>query len=226
MAKMTDKKPAKAKAKVKVSAATRAKKAAAAAAAAHAKATATATLVPAVRQQYPNLTVEIVSVPAGDAYLDKYTAMQAGGTPPELFSAYGTGFPDYYFIGGVADLSGFVARDKIDLSTYLPQVKDVIDTIYQESFDGGLTWTAPLKVNREPSNTWWGAFSRNGTFEGAHNQIASAGGYTYVVRCQGHKDGTQPLVPNPNGSNTLVLTEAGKGHQHQSNWVALVQNRK
>src|SRR6185503_13094771 len=62
-------------------------------------------VVPAVRQQFPNLTVEIVSVPAGDAYLDKYTAMQAGGTPPELFSAYGTGFPDYYFIGGVADLT-------------------------------------------------------------------------------------------------------------------------
>src|SRR5262245_52633463 len=48
MAKMTDKKPAKAKAKVKVSAATKAKKAAAAAAAAHAKTI--AALVPAVRQ--------------------------------------------------------------------------------------------------------------------------------------------------------------------------------
>ncbi len=48
MAKMTDKKPAKAKPKVKVSAATRAKKAAAAAAA-HAKATSTV-LTPTVRQ--------------------------------------------------------------------------------------------------------------------------------------------------------------------------------
>jgi multiple sugar transport system substrate-binding protein len=90
-------------------------------------------VVPAVRQQFPNLTVEIVSVPAGDAYLDKYTAMQAGGTPPELFSAYGTGFPDYYFIGGVADLTSYITRDKIDLTTYLPQVKDVVDTIYKRN---------------------------------------------------------------------------------------------
>jgi hypothetical protein len=106
-----------------------------------------------------------------------------------------------------------------------PLYTDVIDTIYQESTDGGTTWSAPLKVNKEPSNPWWGAFSRDGTFEGDYNQIASAGGYTYVVRSQGHKDGLQPLVPNPDGSNTLVLTEAGKGHQHQYNWVALVQDR-
>ena len=29
---------------------------------------------------------------------------------------------------------------------------------------------------------------------------------------------------NPDGSNTVVLTEAGKGHQHQSAWVAVVQD--
>lgn len=90
-------------------------------------------VIPAVRQQFPNLNVEVVAVPAGDAYLDKYTAMQAGGTPPELFSAYGTGFPDYYFIGGVADLTGYIARDKVDLTTYLPQVKDVIETVYKRN---------------------------------------------------------------------------------------------
>jgi multiple sugar transport system substrate-binding protein len=90
-------------------------------------------VVPAVRQQFPNLTVEVIAVPAGDAYLDKYTALQAGGTPPELFSAYGTGFPDYYFIGGVADLSGYLARDRVDLSAYLPQVRDTIDTVYKRN---------------------------------------------------------------------------------------------
>ena len=97
-------------------------------------------VVPALRQQFPNLTVEVVAVPAGDAYLDKYTALQAGGTPPEVFSAYGTGFPDYYFIGGVADLSGYIARDKVDLTTYLPQVKDVIDTVYKR---GGRIYALP-----------------------------------------------------------------------------------
>ena len=38
-------------------------------------------------------------------------------------------------------------------------------------------------------------------------------------------DEPPPLVKNPDGSNTIVLTAAGKGHQHQRNWVALVQNK-
>ena len=80
-----------------------------------------------------------------------------------------------------------------------------------------------------PANPWYDAFSRDGSFEGDYNEVASAGGYTYVVRCQGQpksKGEPAPLIANPDGSNTVVLTEAGKGHQHQSAWVALVQNRK
>ena len=80
-----------------------------------------------------------------------------------------------------------------------------------------------------PSNPWYAAFSRDGTFEGDYNEIASVGGYTYVVRCQGQarsKSEPPALVANPDGSNTLVLTEAGKGHQHQGAWVALVQNKR
>jgi hypothetical protein len=105
----------------------------------------------------------------------------------------------------------------------------VIDTHYQESFDGGDTFTAPLKVNKVASNPYYDAFSRDGSFEGDYHQIISAGGYTYIVRCQGrpaYKGEPPALTPNPDGSNTLVLTEAGKGHQHQSAWVALVQNRR
>jgi hypothetical protein len=109
-----------------------------------------------------------------------------------------------------------------------PLYTDVIDTYYQESFDGGSTFTAPLKVDKTASNPWYGAFSRNGTFEGDYDELASAGGYTYIVRCQGkpaYAGEPAPLIANPNGSNTLVLTEAGKGHQHQSAWVAVVQNK-
>src|SRR4051794_29311437 len=108
-----------------------------------------------------------------------------------------------------------------------PLYTDQIDTYYQESFDYGATFTKPLKVNKQPSRPWYGAFSRNGTFEGDYDQLASAGGYTYITRCQGaqgYSGEPAPLVANPNGSNTLVLTEAGKGHQHQSNWVAVVKN--
>jgi hypothetical protein len=120
---------------------------------------------------------------------------------------------------------GYRVRDE---SGQGPLYTDVIDTYYQESLDGGDTFTAPLKADSVPSNPWYGAFSRDGTFEGDYNQIASAGGYTYLVRCQGkpaYAGEPAPLIPNPDGSNTLVLTEAGKGHQHQSAWVALIQNK-
>ncbi len=137
---------------------------------------------------------------------------------------------DHYALGvavGAGDAVHVSYRQR-DESGRGPLYTPVIDTYYQESFDGGSTWTAPLKVDRVASNPWYGAFSRNGTFEGDYDQIASAGGYTYVVRCQGaaaYAGEPAPLVPNPDGSNTLVLTEAGKGHQHQATWVALVRNK-
>jgi hypothetical protein len=82
-------------------------------------------------------------------------------------------------------------------------------------------------VNIQTSRPWYGAFSRNGTFEGDYNQTATEGGYTYVVRDQGELAAAgepQALTANPDGSNTVVLTESGKGHQHQRTWVALVRD--
>jgi hypothetical protein len=137
---------------------------------------------------------------------------------------------DHYGLGVAVGEGGtvHVAYRQRDESGRGPLYTPVIDTYYQESFDGGGTWTAPLKVDKVASNPWYGAFSRNGTFEGDYYQVASAGGYTYIVRCQGapaYKGEPAPLIPNPDGSNTLVLTEAGKGHQHQATWVALVRNK-
>ena len=137
---------------------------------------------------------------------------------------------DHYAVGVAVGAGGtvHVSYRQRDESSHGPLYTPVIDTYYQESVDGGSTWTTPLKVNKVASNPWYGAFSRNGTFEGDYDQIASAGGYTYIVRCQGasaYKGEPAPLVPNPNGSNTLVLTEEGKGHQHQATWVALVRNK-
>jgi hypothetical protein len=125
-------------------------------------------------------------------------------------------------IGGTVHV-GYRRRDEAGQG---PLYTPAIDTYYQESTDGGSTFTAPLKVDSVASNPEYDAFSRNGSFEGDYDEIASAGGYTYVVRCQGQPASAgepAPLIPNPDGSNTLVLTEAGKGHQHQSAWVALVR---
>src|SRR5262245_31548127 len=97
-------------------------------------------VVPGVRQAHPGLTVEVIAVPAGTSYPDKYTALQAAGTPPEVHSAYGTSMPDHYYLGNLADLSGYVARDKLDLGAFVPQVKDVIETIYRR---GGRLYALP-----------------------------------------------------------------------------------
>lgn len=104
-----------------------------------------------------------------------------------------------------------------------------IDTYYQESTTGGASFTQPLRVDRVRSNAYYDAFSRDGSFEGDYNQITSAGGFTYITRAQGeptYAHEPPALIPNPDKSDTLVLTKAGKGHQHQSVWVALVQTRR
>jgi hypothetical protein len=94
-----------------------------------------------------------------------------------------------------------------------------IDAYYQESYDGGETFTAPLKVNKEPSQAGYGAYSRAGLFEGDYFQIASVKGYTYYTRTQAapaYAGEPKPLDPD--------LRDARRGHQHQSNWVALIRD--
>ena len=150
-------------------------------------------------------------------------------TPPQRINPGSTtDHVDHYGVTVAVGSNGSVqvAYRLRDESGQGPLYTPVIDTYYQGSFDGGSTWTAPLKVDSLPSNPYYDAFSRDGSFEGDYDQTASAGGYTYIVRCQGRPSFAgepAPLIPNPDGSNTLVLTEAGKGHQHQSAWVALVR---
>src|SRR5439155_1713034 len=88
----------------------------------------------------------------------------------------------------------------------------------------------------KPSQPWYGAFSRNGTFEGDYEQTASSGGSTYIRRDQGAAASPgepQALTPTTQNSSDpanscsasacVALTEAGKGHQHQATWVALIR---
>jgi hypothetical protein len=118
-----------------------------------------------------------------------------------------------------------VAYRQRDQSGSSPLFTPVIDTYYQESRDGGKSFSPPLKVNTVPSNAYYDAFSRNGSFEGDYNQAASTAGYTYIVRAQGQPAfAGEPPALTANGPTTVALTEAGKGHQHQRMWVALVRD--
>jgi hypothetical protein len=135
---------------------------------------------------------------------------------------------DHYNVT-VAAANGFVhvAYRQRDESGKAPLFSPDIDTYYQESRDGGKTFGDPLRVNVEPSKALYDAFSRDGSFEGDYNQTATEGGYTYIARDQGTPlaAGEPPaLTANPDGSDTVVLQQSGKGHQHQRNWVALVRD--
>lgn len=137
---------------------------------------------------------------------------------------------DHYNVTVAVGAGGIVhvAYRQRDETGKAPLFSPFIDTYYQQSRDGGRTFSAPLKINRKPSLAYYDAFSRNGSFEGDYNQTASAGGYTYVTRDQGQRvrPGEPPaLTPNKDGSDTMVLENSGKGHQHQRNWVALIQDR-
>ncbi|MBJ7607835.1 MAG: hypothetical protein JF887_00170 [Candidatus Dormibacteraeota bacterium] len=104
-----------------------------------------------------------------------------------------------------------------------------IDTYYQESQDGGASFTAPLKVDTGPGtypgtmpdNAFYGAFSRGGTFQGDYDQIVAGGQYVYITRCESFPTSAgEPPALTGSGSGTLALTN--KGHQHQRNFVAVL----
>ena len=109
--------------------------------------------------------------------------------------------------------------------TALKDFSTTIGTYYQESYDHGATWTAPLSVGTVANNVNYSAQSRDGAFQGDYNEIASAGGSTYIVREESYPlYAGEPvaLTEDPANAGKLILT--GKGHQHQRNWVAVVRN--
>jgi hypothetical protein len=113
------------------------------------------------------------------------------------------------------------ARQEADhLAGFSPSAQ----TYYQESSDGGKTWSPPLQVSTTPNNNlYYGAFSRSGTFQGDYNGIASAGGYSYIVREESHPAmAGEPVALTPDPANVEQLVLSNKGHQHQETWVAVV----
>jgi hypothetical protein len=96
-----------------------------------------------------------------------------------------------------------------DVTTYSTDV----DTYVARSHDHGLTFGTPLKVDLAPSDTRFGAFSRNGLFQGDYDQIATAGDLTYVVRSESYAPNAKALAPDVPSATTL---------HHQTTWVAVI----
>jgi hypothetical protein len=87
-----------------------------------------------------------------------------------------------------------------------------VDTYFQESRDGGQTFTPPLRVNTIRADVRFAAFSRDGAFFGDYNQMAVAGSWTYIARCVSYK-------PNP----AAPAAFPPKVH-HQRTFVAVVDS--
>jgi hypothetical protein len=116
-----------------------------------------------------------------------------------------------------------------------------IDTYYQESHDGAATFSTPLKADNKAANFYYGAFSRDGLFEGDYNQVASGARLVYIVRTVSFPlSSTEPagLVYDPK-SNTYVgntvqcpkdtagapiVSSSCLRHLHQRTWVAVVRS--
>lgn len=118
-----------------------------------------------------------------------------------------------------------------------PGMSKYIDTYYQESRDGGQTYSAPLRVDRQRTNFFYGAFSRDGLFEGDYNQLATGGDLTYIVRNEAYPlSAKEPpglvydaandsYVGNTSDCPTDPVVSAGcLRHLHQRTWVAVVRS--
>lgn len=88
-----------------------------------------------------------------------------------------------------------------------------VNTYLARSHDQGLTFGVPLKVDLSPSDTRFGAFSRNGLFQGDYDQVATAGGLTYIVRSESYAPSATATAPDRPSATTL---------HHQPTWVAVV----
>ncbi|HEX2241634.1 MAG TPA: sialidase family protein [Actinomycetota bacterium] len=92
-----------------------------------------------------------------------------------------------------------------------PKFSPYVDTVYQQSADGGETWTKPTKVNvNVRTDVRFAAFGSNEIFLGDYSQVAVIGSWAYVVRAEAFRlSANEPARFPPRV-------------RHQRVWVAVV----
>ena len=85
-----------------------------------------------------------------------------------------------------------------------------VDVAYQQSFDGGRTFSPPMRIDRRRADVRFAAFSRNGAFFGDYDQLAPAGTRTYVATCRSYR-----LRPNEPATFPPSV-------HHQRTWVTVL----
>ena len=81
--------------------------------------------IPRFEAENPNIKVNLIYLPGSD-FDTKLQSMIAGGTPPDVFSHWGSsGFRDYLTRDLLADLSPFIERDQLDTSDFVSDIMDI-----------------------------------------------------------------------------------------------------
>ena len=88
-----------------------------------------------------------------------------------------------------------------------------VHAFYQQSSDGGRTFTAPLRIDRgRRADVRFAAFSRGGAFFGDYETLAVAGSRTYVVTCRSyrlHRGERATFPPSVHHQRTWVSVVGG-----------------
>ncbi len=81
--------------------------------------------IPKFEEANPNIKVNLIYLPGAD-FDTKLQSMIAGGTPPDVFSHWGSsGFRDYLTRDLLADLTPYIERDTFDTSDFVTDVLDI-----------------------------------------------------------------------------------------------------
>ncbi len=138
--------------------------------------------------------------------------------PERINDGSTTNFVDHYNPSVVVGTQGAVdviwRQRRETAGTDVAGYSHLVDTYLARSHDHGQHFGVPMKVNRAPSDTRFGAFSRGGLFQGDYDEAATAGGLTYIVRCESYAPNSRTPAPDVPSATTT---------HHQTTWVAVVR---
>jgi multiple sugar transport system substrate-binding protein len=81
--------------------------------------------VAAFKQAQPQVTLNLDTVSSSNDFDPKLTALQAGGTPPDVWTHWGqSGFGDYHARGMLSELQSLINRDKLDMAPFFANIHD------------------------------------------------------------------------------------------------------
>lgn len=126
--------------------------------------------------------------------------------------------PDYleHFTPALAVGADGIVRISFRTQQQAKRTKDnspFVDTIYQQSLDGGSSWSDPLLVNQSPTDIRFAAHTwPEEAFLGDYSQVAVAGSWAYVIRAEAFR-----LDENEKATFPASVT-------HQRSWVAVIDS--